>query len=101
MSTTTKAGASIILALIAADQNVAQAFARAIQPQRDRPADEPGGCECMVCGCVFIGAEWHDKCAACVAEPTEPPDYSDEEPVRDDRFADCAAADWWAGRTGC
>lgn len=28
-----------------------------------------------------------------------PEDYSDEAPLRDDRYADCAAADWWAGRT--
>lgn len=30
----------------------------------------------------------------------EPEDYSGEEPLRDDRYADCAAADWWAARTG-
>ncbi len=32
---------------------------------RDRPATEPGGMECIECGCIFIGAEWHAKCAAC------------------------------------
>lgn len=29
----------------------------------------------------------------------EPEDYSDELPLPDNSFADCAAADWWAGRT--
>ncbi len=73
--------------------------AGAPEPTRDRPAEEPGGCECMNCGCIFIGAEWHDKCAVCAAEPDEPPDYSDEAPLPDNAFADAAAADWWAGRT--
>lgn len=31
---------------------------------------------------------------------TDEPDYSDEAPLPDNAFADCAAADWWAGRTG-
>lgn len=69
MSTTTKAGASTILALIAADPNLSPAFARAIAMPNPRP--------------------WWDS---------DEPDYSDDEPIRDDRFADCAAADWWAGR---
>ena len=34
----------------------------------DRPAgNEPGGCECMECGVIFVGAEHHDKCAVCAA----------------------------------
>lgn len=56
-----------ILALIAADENVSPAFARALRP---------------------------------LAPPTEPEDYSDEAPIRDDRFADCAAADFEASRCG-
>lgn len=31
----------------------------------DRPTNEPGGCECFSCGVIFIGAEWHTKCAVC------------------------------------
>lgn len=31
---------------------------------------------------------------------TEPEDYSGETPIADDRYADYAAADWWAWRTG-
>lgn len=34
-----------------------------------------------------------------LAPPTEPEDYSDEAPIPEHRFADCAAADWLAGRT--
>ncbi len=36
-------------------------------PERSRPTSEPGGCECMECGCIFIGAEWHSHCAVCDA----------------------------------
>jgi hypothetical protein len=36
---------------------------------RDRPAREnPGGCQCEKCGCVFIGEEWHTFCGVCVVE---------------------------------
>jgi hypothetical protein len=45
----------------------------------DRPAfGDPGGCECHVCGVIFIGAPWHDKCAVCFGligperKPTQP-----------------------------
>lgn len=31
---------------------------------------------------------------------TDEPDYSDEAPIRDDRYADCAAADFEASRCG-
>lgn len=34
-------------------------------PRRDRPAKNPGGCECMECGCIFIGEEWDGLCAVC------------------------------------
>ena len=34
-------------------------------PGRDRIATEPGGCECEQCGCIFIGEEWHSRCAVC------------------------------------
>lgn len=35
----------------------------------DRPAyGNPGGCECMKCGVIFIGAEHHELCAICIQE---------------------------------
>lgn len=35
----------------------------------DRPAyGNPGGCECFDCGVIFVGAEWHTKCAVCDAQ---------------------------------
>lgn len=38
----------------------------------DRPAyGNPGGCECMKCGVIFIGAEWHSECAVCFAQGIE------------------------------
>lgn len=38
----------------------------------DRPAyGDPGGCECYECGVIFIGAEWHTKCAVCDAQAME------------------------------
>ena len=40
----------------------------------DRPATEPGGMECMDCGVIFVGAEWHDRCAVCAAKPQNPDD---------------------------
>lgn len=58
-----------ILALLAADKGLSPAFARAIAMPKPRP--------------------WWD---------TDEPDYSDEAPLRDDSFADCAAADFEAGR---
>ncbi len=37
---------------------------------RNRPAHgEPGGCDCQICGCVFIGAPGNALCAVCV-DPT-------------------------------
>lgn len=40
--------------------------ARPTEPNnRDRPTNEPGGCECMDCGCIFIGGPDHDYCAVC------------------------------------
>lgn len=41
--------------------------AQSDRAKHDRPATEPGGCECMTCGVIFIGAEWHDECAVCAA----------------------------------
>lgn len=32
---------------------------------RDRPAHQPVGCECVGCGCVFVGEEWHVLCRVC------------------------------------
>jgi Zn finger protein HypA/HybF involved in hydrogenase expression len=34
----------------------------------DRPAREPGGCECIHCNVIFIGEEWHTECAVCHAQ---------------------------------
>ena len=34
----------------------------------DRPTSEPGGCECIECGAIFIGGPGHDYCGNCVAE---------------------------------
>jgi hypothetical protein len=31
----------------------------------DRPARDPGGCECIHCDVIFIGEEWHTECAIC------------------------------------
>ena len=31
----------------------------------DRPAANPGGMECEECGAIFVGAEWHSRCAVC------------------------------------
>ena len=59
-----------ILGQIAADPGLSPAFARAIAMPKPRPLGD-----------------------------TDEPDTSDEAPIRDDRFADCAAADWLAGRT--
>lgn len=36
---------------------------------RDRVTTEPGGCECVACGAIFIGAEWHSRCRLCAREP--------------------------------
>lgn len=38
------------------------------KPVRDRPARNPGGCECQRCMAIFIGEEWHQFCGVCVAE---------------------------------
>lgn len=43
-----------------------------VRSSRNRPAyGEPGGCECMTCGAIFIGAEWHTKCGVCASSSTE------------------------------
>jgi Zn finger protein HypA/HybF involved in hydrogenase expression len=36
--------------------------------KRDRLARNPGGMVCEKCSEVFIGEEWHQFCALCVAE---------------------------------
>jgi hypothetical protein len=33
----------------------------------NRPAENPGGCECKNCGRIFIGEEWHTECGVCAA----------------------------------
>lgn len=42
---------------------------RPLAGSRDRATHEPGGCECNRCGAIFVGAEWHDLCGMCWAEP--------------------------------
>ena len=68
--------AAAILQAIAAQPGIAPAFARVIAADPELVEVEPAPCF------------------------DDPPDYSDEEPLRDDRYADRAAADWRAGRTG-
>jgi hypothetical protein len=41
----------------------------------DRSARNPGGCECLKCGTIFIGEEWHTECARCLAPPDDGPEY--------------------------
>lgn len=46
----------------------------------DRPATNPGGMDCQECGVIFIGEEWHSRCAVCErkaqSRPPHPsPDY--------------------------
>jgi hypothetical protein len=42
---------------------------RPLVGNRNRPTTEPGGCECMRCGAIFVGAECHDLCRLCADEP--------------------------------
>lgn len=63
-----------ILAAIAAQPGLDPAFKRAIAPVEVEPAAE---------------VEYDD----------EPPYDDDPMPLRDDAYADRAAANWWAGRT--
>lgn len=41
--------------------------AQASAPKRDRPSSNPGGVECMGCGCIFVGDETHTLCGVCNA----------------------------------
>jgi len=45
------------------------ALAERVERSPDRPARNPGGMECVRCGVIFIGEEWHDLCARCL-EPS-------------------------------
>lgn len=38
------------------------------RPNRDRPANNPGGMQCERCDEIFIGEEWHSCCAVCLAK---------------------------------
>lgn len=51
----------------------------------NRPTSEPGGCECVECGAIFIGGPDHDTCAACT-----PDQYGNTER---DPFAYCSFPD--------
>lgn len=53
----------------------------AAQSERDSSGDwpgdsEPGGCECMDCGRIFIGSEWRAKCKPCSAPLVAPDQQS-------------------------
>jgi hypothetical protein len=47
-------------------------------PERSRPSKWPGGQECMICGCIFIGEEWHSRCAVCDTLSRRPAATGDE-----------------------
>lgn len=32
---------------------------------KDRVTSNPGGCECVTCGAIFIGGPDHDECGRC------------------------------------
>lgn len=34
--------------------------------KRDRHTSNPGGCECIECGAIFIGSPEHELCAVCM-----------------------------------
>jgi hypothetical protein len=55
-------------------------------PTKNRPAKNPGGCECRTCGAIFIGEEWHTECAVClkarrerIAAARDPETFTPEE----------------------
>jgi hypothetical protein len=72
---------------------VAQSVA-GIHDPRDRLARQVGE----------LQGEIRALCSALYLQPDDgdayAPDYSDEEPLRDERYADRAAAEWAAGRMG-
>ena len=37
------------------------------EPTRNRATNNPGGCECENCGCIFIGGPEHSICGDCFA----------------------------------
>lgn len=53
--------------------------------ERNRATNYPGGCECMRCGCIFIGDESHDICGICesaiAALAADPPAALDPEKI--------------------
>lgn len=44
-----------------------KAVQQRIATMRDRVTNNPGGCECRHCGCIFIGGPEHTACAECDA----------------------------------
>lgn len=52
----------------------------------NRATTEPGGCECVECGAIFIGGPAHETCAACT-----PDEYGNTErvPFLNCSFPDC------------
>ena len=77
----------------ASDQELAAARAAARDAARDAAWDAAGDAQT---------ARLREVCAQIDALQfdTDEPDYSDEAPLPDNAYADCAAADWWAGRGG-
>lgn len=67
--------AAAILQAIAAQPGIDPAFARVIAADPELVEVEPAPCF------------------------DDPPDYSDEEPLRDPKYADAASANWFAYRT--
>jgi hypothetical protein len=53
---------------IAPEQEAKAELIGRYMPERSRPAKWPGGQECMDCGCIFIGEEWHTLCAVCARQ---------------------------------
>ena len=64
---------------------------------RDRPAKNPGGMVCEVCSEVFIGAEWHARCAICAqphrSNPTADESFNPNRPHSFQYSENCLARD--------
>lgn len=52
----------------------------------NRLTGEPGGCECIECGVIFIGGPEHDRCADCAVDQ-----YGN--PLSGDRIINCCFPD--------
>ena len=93
----------------ASDQELAAAKAAAKAAARDAAWDAARDAAWDAAWAAAWDAAW-DAQAARLREvcaqidalqfDTDEPDYSDEAPLPNNAYADCAAADWWAGRCG-